>query len=180
VPLTVRLFAATMLLALAAPGHASVSAVSPNGFVSSHRLDLPGVSAVEAYRRFVALPAWWDPAHSYSGKASALSFDPKAGGCWCERLDGGGSVEHMRVLLVQPGKRLVMNGGLGPLLYQGVAATMDVGFADTASGSSVTIHYRVAGFAEGGADKLAGPVDGVLTAGVARYAAYARSSVTKA
>ena len=89
-PLTfVRLGAATVLLALATPGHASVSAVSPNGFVSSHRVDLPGVSAADAYRRFVALPAWWDPAHSYSGKASALSFDPKAGGCWCERLDDG-------------------------------------------------------------------------------------------
>lgn len=176
----IRPIAVAALLAFAAPAHAAVSAVSPNGFVSSHSLALDGVSAADAYRRFVALPAWWDPQHSYSGKGAALSFDPKAGGCWCEKLDAGGSVEHMRVVLAQPGKRLVMSGGLGPLLYQGVAATMDVTFADTPSGSAVTLHYRVAGFPAGGADKLAAPVDGVLAAGAARYAAYVRSSVTKA
>jgi hypothetical protein len=39
----------------------------------------------------------------------------------------------------------------------------------------VTLDYRAAGFAEGGADKLAAVVDGVLADQMRRYRTYARS-----
>lgn len=175
-----RLVAAGSALALAAPASAGITNLTPNTFISSHVLVFPGMSAGHAYRSFIALPRWWDPAHSYSGKSSALRFSAVAGSCWCESLEDGGSIEHMRVQLVQPGKRLVMSGGLGPLLFQGVAGTMDVTFTQKGKDTTVTIDYRVAGFARSDADKNAAPVDRVLAAAAERYAAYARSSVTKA
>jgi uncharacterized protein YndB with AHSA1/START domain len=162
---------------------ASITNLRPHSFISSHVVTFKGMRTEEAYRHFVRLPRWWDPSHSYSGKRSAIRFRARAGDCWCERLPGGGSVEHMRVQLVQPGKRLVMSGGLGPLMFQGVAATMDVSFLQTYGGdATVMIDYRVAGFAYGNADKNAGPVDKVLAAQVQRYADYvrSRSKVTKA
>lgn len=95
------------------------------------------------------------------------------GGCFCEFLPNGG-VEHMRVVYVDFGKRLVMTGGLGPLLFEATAGTMDVKFEAQGTGSRVTIDYKVAGFAEGGADKIAAGVDQVLGGQWQRYAASTR------
>lgn len=166
----------------AGPAGAEVLKVGANNFVSTQVVALQGVTPAQAYAAFVALPRWWNPSHSYSGKPDALRFEARAGGCWCETLERGGSVEHMRVELVQPGERLVLGGGLGPLKFQAVAGTMDVTFAQGAPGApvQVTMTYRVAGFAEGNAAALAKPVDGVLAEAAARYAAFVRSSVTKA
>ena len=50
--------------------------------------------------------------------AANLSLDAAPGGCFCERLPNGGGVEHMRVTYVEPGKRIVLTGSLGPLLYK--------------------------------------------------------------
>ena len=89
----------------------------------------------------------------------------------------------MRVQLVQPGKRLVMFGWLGPLMFQGIAGTMDVTFSQSYGGQTlVSIDYRVAGFAYNNAEKNAPLVDKVLAEQAARYADYVRrrSSVTKA
>ena len=177
-----RVVAGAALL-LAEQAGAGVTNLTPNTFISSHMMQFEGITADIAYRRFIEFNRWWDPAHSYSGKGSAIRFQPRAGECWCERMPGGGSVEHMRVQLVQPGKRLVMSGGLGPLMFQGVAATMDVTFSQTGGGRTlVSIDYRVAGFAYGNADKNAGPVDKVLAMQAKRYEDYvrSRSRVTKA
>ena len=79
----------------------------------------------------------------------------------------------MRVAYIDSPKRLVLTGGLGPLLYEAVAAAMDIRFERDGSGSKVTMDYKVAGFASGGADKLAPLVDGVLAEQMKRYQAYA-------
>ena len=34
---------------------------------------------------------WWDPAHTWSGESKRLSSETKAGGCFCEELEDGGS-----------------------------------------------------------------------------------------
>ena len=68
----------------------------------------------------------------------------------------------MRVGYVDPGKRVVLTGSLGPLLYEATAGVMDVKFERIAGGTKVTMDYSVAGFANGGADKLAPLVDSVL------------------
>jgi hypothetical protein len=52
---------------------------------------------------------------------------------------------------------------------------MDVQITRIAGGSQLTLDYKVAGFANGGADKLAGAVDGVLANQMKRYRTYATS-----
>ena len=68
---------------------------------------------------------WWNPAHSWSGQGANFSFDARAGGCFCEALPNGGSVEHQRVVFANPGKLLRLRGGLGPLQGEAISAVMD-------------------------------------------------------
>ena len=50
-----------------------------------------------------------------SGNSANLSLALTPGGCFCERFPKGGGIEHMRVTYVDPGKRVVLTGALGPL-----------------------------------------------------------------
>src|SRR4051812_42736141 len=79
-----------------------------------------------AWSSFASIEAWWDPEHTYSGKSENLSLNLAPGGCFCERFPAGGGIEHMRVTYVDPGKRVVLTGALGPLLYEAATGVMDV------------------------------------------------------
>jgi hypothetical protein len=81
----------------------------------------------------------------------------------------------MRVAFVDPGKRLVMTGALGPLLYEATTGVMDIEVKPIAGGSQLTLDYKVAGFANGGGEKLAAAVDGVLGEQMKRFRTYATS-----
>lgn len=164
------LLAASGLAAVAAPAAAEVVHSAAHGFQVRQSVDLD-ISAEAAFERFADIGGWWSDSHTYGGKGSAMSLDARPGGCFCEALAGGGGVEHMRVAFVDPGKRLVLSGSLGPLLTQATAGAMEVRFEPVPGGSKVTLDYRVAGFFDGGAEKLAGPVDGVLAAQLKRLAA---------
>ena len=165
--------AALILLFASAPAAAEVVSASPNGLEIRHTVDLT-LQPDAAYRAFTAVGAWWEPAHTYSGDANNLSLNPVPGGCFCERNPkAGGGVEHMRVAYVEPGKRIVLTGSLGPLLYEATTGVMDVQLKSTATGTHLTLNYKVAGFAKGGADKLAPIVDQVLGTQVSRLRAYA-------
>ena len=111
---------------------------------------------------------WWNPAHTYSGASENLTIDPYAGGCFCEQLEGDGSVQHMQVVYVEPGKTLRMIGGLGPLQGLGVSGSMTWEFADADSGSRIDLTYAVGGYLAGGLAAWAGGVDQVLSGQVAR------------
>ena len=63
---------------------------------------------------------WWNPQHTFSGDASHLRLELKAGGCFCETLPNGGSVQHLTVVYVDPGKALRLRGALGPFQSLGV------------------------------------------------------------
>jgi hypothetical protein len=52
---------------------------------------------------------------------------------------------------------------------------MDIKLKTIAGGSQLTLDYKVAGFANGGADKLAPAVDGVLAEQLKRFRTYATS-----
>jgi hypothetical protein len=128
----------------------------------------------EAYDTFGQVGRWWNAEHTYSGKSENLSMTLQSSGCFCERLENGGGIEHMRIAYIDPGKRIVLTGSLGPLLYEATAGVMDMKFERIAGGSKVTMDYKVSGFAEGGAEKLAPLVDGVLADQFKRYREYAR------
>ena len=167
-----RIIAALALLAASASAAADVVTASPNGF--EIRQTVPLVVKPEiAFSAFANLPQWWDPEHSYSGKSENLSLTLTPGGCFCENFPDGGGIEHMRVTYVDPGKRILLTGALGPLLYEATSGVMDVQIKSTAAGSLLTLDYRASGFFNGGADKLAPVVDKVLSDQVRRYRAYA-------
>jgi hypothetical protein len=127
----------------------------------------------QAFSAFGQVGKWWNKEHTYSGDSSRMSLQLRAGGCWCESLDNGGGIEHMRVAFIQPGERVVLTGSLGPLLYEATTAVMDVKFERIASGSRITMSYKAAGFAKGGAAAMAPLIDGVLADQMKRFRAYA-------
>jgi len=50
----------------------------------------------DVYHSLVAdVGRWWNSAHTFSGDANNLSIEDKAGGCFCEKLENGGSVRHL-------------------------------------------------------------------------------------
>lgn len=152
---------AVAALSLAAPAHAEVVGVNAHGFEIRHSITLV-VPQERAYAAFGQVAQWWSKAHTYSGDSSRLSLQLRPGGCFCERLDGGGGIEHLRVTYIQPSERVVLSGSLGPLLFEATTGVMDVQVERIAGGSRITMNYRAAGFANGGAEKLAPLVDKVL------------------
>ena len=144
--------------------HADVSKVADTHFTSNHSLqiDAPSVKVWRSLTREVS--RWWNPVHSYSGEARNFRLQAEAGGCFCERLQSGGSVEHMRVVFVQPGKELRMVGGLGPLQAMPVSGVMlfKLSAIETKGEPATQLEYiyRVSS-AAGGLEAMAEPVDKV-------------------
>ncbi len=146
-----------------------VATVSTTGFVSEHEIQLNG-SPYDAFKALTAqIHRWWNPAHTYSGNAANLSLDATAGGCFCESLDGGGSVMHMQVVYADPGRMLRLHGGLGPLQGLGVSGSMDFALEPVADGTLLKYRYTVSGDTP---DGLAAAVDGVQLGQLLRLQAY--------
>ncbi len=164
---------ATLFAALAAaPARAEVVEVSETGFTVKEAVTV-SVPPEKAYAAFVAVGKWWDSAHTYSGDAANLSIDPRPQGCFCERLADGGGVRHLTVVFASPGKRLSLEGGLGPLQSMGVTGIMSLTFAPVEKGTSVTLRYVVGGHNAGGFQEISAGVEAVLRAQLDRYRAYA-------
>ena len=161
------LIAAIAVSALASAARAEVVDAQPGGFEVRQTVHI-AASPDRVYRALAEVGHWWDGAHSFSGDAAHLSLEPKAGGCFCETLPDGGSAAHMRVLLAQPGKAMRLEGVLGPL--QGLGATGHLTWTLTAKdgGTDLVQTYDVGGYAKGGLNGLAAPVDHVLGQQAAR------------
>lgn len=153
------------------PVGAAVVQSGPNGFALRHSVNLV-IPPDKAFSAIGELPRWWGKDHTYSGDSANLSMSLRPGGCFCERLEKGGGIEHMRVTLVQPGERLLMTGALGPLLFEGVSGVMDLKVEKIAGGARVTMDYRAAGFANNNATTLAPLVDKVLGEQLRHYREY--------
>jgi uncharacterized protein YndB with AHSA1/START domain len=166
------------LLMLPVSAAAEVVSASDHGFELQQSVNLV-IPQPKAFAAFGQVGQWWSKAHTYSGDAARMSLQLRPGGCFCETLDGGGGIEHMRVTYVQPGEQVVLTGSLGPLLYEATMGVMDVKVERIAGGSRVTMKYRVAGFAKGGAEKLAPLVDQVLGDQMKRFRAYAAGGAPK-
>lgn len=171
-------FACALLLAIAHSSHAAVQSAGPGGFVVVVR-QTAAVPPAAAYAAFAHVEHWWSPAHSFSGKGANLSLSLTPGGCFCERLPGGG----VRFLLVDaaiPPRLLVLHGGLGPLLDQAVTGAMRVTFIPAGAGTAIELRYAVAGAVEPSAPVLAPAVDRVLTEQLARFARFAATGKAEA
>ncbi|MBL8329231.1 MAG: SRPBCC family protein [Rubrivivax sp.] len=168
-------FWAGLVLAISALGCAAeTSQVSPTGFISSFREELR-VSPAQAWKAIVQLPVWWNDAHTWSGKASNMSLDLQAGGCWCERWGEGRSVMHGQVVQVQPGLLVRMNASLGPLQELGAQGVLTIVTSAQEGKTFLRLTYRVAGGPETNLDKLAPAVDRVLSEQFKRLKALAEA-----
>ena len=150
------------LLYMASPAvYSEVTAAGDNGFSVHHTITLD-VGPAEAYRVITdEVGSWWIADHTWSGDSANLSIDARGGGCFCERLADGGSMQHMQVTWAQPGKELRMTGGLGPLQMMGVHGGMQWLLKATEKGSILEYNYVVSGFSPDGLGGLAPIVDAV-------------------
>jgi hypothetical protein len=150
-----------LLAIVASPAFGEVKSQSSTSFELEWRAVVPATPN-ETFAQLGRIGDWWDVAHSYSRKAENLSLDLRAGGCFCEKTDDGGSIEHMRVVYVAPGTAVRMQGGLGPLQQEAVTGTFSWTLKPVPQGTEITQSYIVSGFIRSGADSFASPVDRVL------------------
>jgi len=152
---------------------AEVVSAAASGFEVRERVHVAAAPG-RAFDEFAGhVGQWWSDEHTWSGSASNLSIQAFAGGCFCERLEHGGSVEHLHVVFVRPGVQLSMSGGLGPLQSMGFSGTLRVTFSAQGTGTDVALTYRVQGYDPKGADSLAPAVDGMLSETLKRYQRFA-------
>ena len=120
---------------------------------------------------------WWSSDHTWSGDAANLYMDHQATGCFCEKLPNKGSVEHARLIFVDPGKTLRMTGALGPLQAEAATGTLTITLAPDGDGATkVTFDYIVGGYIRAGAEGIAPAVDAVLAQQLAGLKAAAEAA----
>ena len=161
------------LLMAAGAVRSETNAVSPTGFLVTHRHEVRATPQ-QLFDAIGRIGQWWNDLHTYSGHTSNMSLDLVGGGCFCENWDGN-SVQHAQVIQVRRGSLVRLQGGLGPLQPLPVNAILTFAIASVGDKTQLTVTYLVAGNADAALDKLAGPVDGVIGEAADRLVAYTES-----
>jgi uncharacterized protein YndB with AHSA1/START domain len=159
-----------LLLLAAAPANAEVKSATASGF-EVQSVAVVKASPEAAWAMIVRPASWWNPEHSWSGKAGNMTLDPRAGGCFCEAVPPGGSVEHGRVLSAMPGRLLLLEAPLGPLQSLAVTTRLSWRLKPVAGGTEITQTYVAGGYLPMGGDTLAPAVDLVLSEQLTRLKA---------
>jgi uncharacterized protein YndB with AHSA1/START domain len=158
-----------VLSLVAAPAAAEVT-TSDSGFTVRNNAMVAAPPA-QVWAALVQPARYWSPQHSYSGNSANFSLEGRAGGCFCETLPDGGSVEHLRVTMVQPNRLLRLSGALGPLASEGLAGGMTWQLEPAEGGTRVTLTYVVGGNMRFERATISTAVDGVLREQLQRLAA---------
>jgi uncharacterized protein YndB with AHSA1/START domain len=147
--------------AMAAPAAAAVKDATASGFTVENAISVP-VEPTKAWKALVDdVDRWWPADHTWWGAESVLSIEPRAGGCFCER-HGEQQALHMLVTFVDPGRRLRLTGGLGPLQGMGLFGALEFRLApEEGGGTRVTMYYRAGGYTPDDLSELAPVVDKV-------------------
>ena len=148
-----------LLIGGAAP--AEIVSAGANGFEVKQTVHV-SASAEKAFAALLQPSRWWSSEHTFSGSAANLTLDARAGGCWCESLPGGGSVEHLQVVFVSPGKVLRLRGALGPFQSLAVDGVMTWTVKPGANGNDISVSYAIGGYSKDGFDNLSKAADQVL------------------
>lgn len=122
----------------------------------------------EVYKALGKVGDWWDSEHTWSGSAKNMSMVLTAGGCFCEKLADGGSIQHGRIIYAQPGQMLRLDAPLGPLQEMPVTGVLTFALAAEGAGTKITMTYRVSGALTMDSAKLAPLVDTVMTTQLTR------------
>lgn len=148
------------LLTLPAVAGAEVKMASADGAIIEHRFQIAATPQA-AWQVLVHPERYWPKDHTWSGEASNLSLVPEAGGCFCERWEGG-SAEHGRVVMARPGQLLRFRGSLGPFQEMAVTGVLTVTLAPVESGTEAVVTYRLSGDASHGLSAFIKAVDEVI------------------
>ncbi len=159
-------------VASAAAARAEVVDLRLTGFEVRESVDIAAPPAA-VWAALARIGAWWDPEHTFSGVAANLSIDLKPGGCLCESLGAlGAGVEHLRIVYVKPPAAARLEGAIGPLQNTGADGHMAWRLEDGHGHTTFTLTYDVGGYAKGGLQTWAKPVDTVLKRQVDRLKRY--------
>jgi hypothetical protein len=162
-----RLMAAILLLAVADGAVAEVVGSSTAGFEVKETAHI--ASAPEkAYAMLLTPSHWWNSEHTYSRNAANLTLEAHAGGCWCETLPDGGSVQHMTVTYIAPGKILRLRGAIGPFGAMPVEGVMTWTLSGAGGGTDISLSYAVSGMSAQGVEAGSKAADAVLAEALAR------------
>jgi uncharacterized protein YndB with AHSA1/START domain len=148
---------------------ADTSGVGPTGFTVTFTREV-GAAPDRLWSALTQVQNWWNSEHTWSGKASNLSFDLRAGGCWCERWEGG-SVMHGTVALIMEGKVLRFYANLGPLQDRATSGVLTFAVGTVKDKTVLKVIYKVAGPEDAKLQELAPKVDEVLGEQVRRLVA---------
>jgi len=165
---------AVALFLIAGGAKAVVVESSAQGFAVEETAHIDAPPA-KVYAALIHPENWWNSEHTFSQDAKNLSLDPKAGGCLCETLPGGGSVQHLTVASVMPDKMLRFRGAMGPFQAQGVDGALTFTLKAAGSGTDLVLDNNVGGFVKGGMGKWPQAADGMLTDLVAHLKYYAEN-----
>jgi uncharacterized protein YndB with AHSA1/START domain len=156
------------------PAQAEVKDANAAGFTLENAVQVPA-DAMTTWRALVDdVDRWWPADHTWWGAPGELSIEARAGGCFCERY-GEQQALHMLVTFVDPGKRLRLTGGLGPLQGLGLHGALEFRFAPAADGgTTITMFYRAGGYTPDDLSKLAPVVDKVQALQLGGLADYLR------
>ena len=154
----------------AAPASAEVVSAAAGGFTVRNTVEV-AAPPERVYAALGQVGRWWEKDHTWSGDAANLTLSLHPGGCFCESLPGGG-VEHMRVVLAQPGETLRLSGALGPLQEQGVSGALTIALKRKGDATEVVQTYAVRGSTAEEAKALPPIVDRVLRTQLERFERY--------
>jgi uncharacterized protein YndB with AHSA1/START domain len=159
----------------AGPSTAEVVDAADGGFTVRTVVTVSAPPA-EVYDAVVnSVGRWWHPDHTWSGDPRNMSIDDRPGGCFCEKLPGGGHCRHMDVVYADRGQRLRLRGGLGPLQAMALTGSLSWDFASAGegdAGTQLTLTYAAVGYQPGGFQQLAPIVDGVLAQQIGRLKSF--------
>lgn len=165
---------AMALLLIAGSAKAAVVESSAQGFAVEETAHIDA-SPAKVYAALTHPENWWNSKHTFSQDAKNLSLDAKAGGCLCETLPDGGSVQHLTVASVMPGKMLRFRGAMGPFQGQGVDGALTFTLKANGNGTELVLDNDVGGFIKGGVGQWPQAADGMLTDLVAHLKYYAQN-----
>jgi uncharacterized protein YndB with AHSA1/START domain len=158
---------------------AEITDSTPNGFSVSESAHIAAPDD-KVYAALITPQHWWSSRHTFSGNAANLTFDAKAGGCWCETMPDGGSVDHMTIVFVSPGKTLRLRGAMGPFQEMATTTVMTWSLKPSGGGTDVTLVSSTGGYVKGGLQGLAPVVDRVFAEQLNRLKTYVETGAPDA
>ena len=169
-PTFVFLIAVLATLANGSAARADVVSAAPGSLVVRTIVEVTAAPDAVYDALTARVGEWWSATQTWSGNAQNLSIDARAGGCFCEKLSSGGTVQHMQIVWAERGTLLRMSGAPGPLQESPVIATMSWRLTKTTAGTRIEFTFAAAGYLPVGFDKIADSADQAFAVLVNRLA----------